>query len=130
MPTATLDPTVTPTATLPPTATLEPTLGVTTIPSTELSPAVTEAMVLTLAFDSYVRAGPGRSFSTVAYIPAGTLVTVLGRDLDGFWLWIRLDDGREGWVAITQFPADTVDLKAIPVAPEIPTPDMTATPGG
>jgi hypothetical protein len=122
-PTATLQPTTTPTATLSPTATLEPTLDVTTV---QPSPG---AAVLALAFDSYVRAGPGRDFATVAYLSAGTLVTILGRDLDGFWLWVRLDDGREGWVAITQFPADTVNVKAIPVAPEIPTPDVTATPG-
>lgn len=127
MPTATLEPTIAPTATPPATATLEPTPDVTTAPTGEPSP--TEPLVLPLAFDSYVRAGPGRDFATVAYLSAGTLVTILGRDLDGFWLWVRLADGREGWVAITQFPADTMDIKAIPVAPEIPTPDITSTPG-
>lgn len=129
IPTAALDPAVMPTAIVSPTATIEPTLELTTALAAGPSPAATDMMVLALAFDSYVRAGPGRGFATVAYIPAGTLVTVLGRDLDGFWLWVRLDDGREGWVAITQFTADAVDLKAIPIAPEIPTPGVTATPG-
>lgn len=124
MPTATLEPTTTPTATLPSPAVVESTRGTTTVPST------TGPMVLALAFDSYVRAGPDRNFATVAYLSAGTVVTILGRDLDGFWLWVRLDDGRDGWVAITQFPPDTIDIQAIPVAPEIPTPDVTATSGG
>jgi hypothetical protein len=128
-PTATLEPTIAPTNTLSPTATAGSTLSATTAPAKEPSPAATEPMQLTLAFDSYVRAGPGLVFDTVAYLSAGTSLTVLGRDLDGFWLLVRLDSGKEGWVAITQFPADTLDIKSVPVAPEIPTPDVTATPG-
>jgi len=125
--TATPVPTSTPTATASPTATTEPTVEATGLSPADLSPAATEFIVLTLAFDSYIRSGPGRDFATVAYLSAGTLVTIIGRDLDGFWLLVRLADGREGWVALTQFPADTVNIKAIPVAPEIPTPYVTVT---
>ncbi|MBN1427136.1 MAG: SH3 domain-containing protein [Anaerolineae bacterium] len=129
-PTATMEPTALPTATFPPTATLEPTPEATATTSLEPSSVATEPMKLTLAFDSYVRSGPGRDFENVAYLNAGTSLIILGRDLDGFWLLVRLDDGKEGWIAVTQFTAGTVDIEAIPVAPDIPTLDVTETTEG
>jgi uncharacterized protein YgiM (DUF1202 family) len=84
-------------------------------------------MLLALAFDSYVRVGPGTDFDTLTYLEAKTVLIVLGRDLDGFWLWVQLDDGKQGWVAVTQFPTELVDIAVIPVAPDIPTPSTEAT---
>ena len=84
VPTATLEPTPLPTPTLPPTATPELTVEVTEVPSENPSPTATEGMILALAFESYVRVGPGVDFDSLAYLEAGTELLILGRDLDGF----------------------------------------------
>ncbi|MBZ0299953.1 MAG: SH3 domain-containing protein, partial [Anaerolineae bacterium] len=46
-----------------------------------------------------VREGPGTGFSAFEALRPGTRVEVLGQDVEGVWLNIRLEDGREGWVA-------------------------------
>jgi uncharacterized protein YgiM (DUF1202 family) len=46
-----------------------------------------------------VRAGPGTNNPVVTTLEPGTEVRVLGRNSDGSWINIQLDDGTEGWVS-------------------------------
>ncbi len=43
-----------------------------------------------------VRKGPGMGFATIAFIPKGTVVTILGMPNDD-WYNVRLSDGTEGY---------------------------------
>jgi uncharacterized protein YgiM (DUF1202 family) len=45
-----------------------------------------------------VRTGPGVSFPVITTLPAGTGVSLLGRDHTSTWLKIIIPDGRQGWV--------------------------------
>lgn len=46
-----------------------------------------------------VREGPGVNFAALEALRPATRVEILGRNGDGTWLNIRLEDGKEGWVA-------------------------------
>jgi uncharacterized protein YraI len=83
-----------------------------------------------------VRSGPGLDFSIQRTIPAGTAVTVLGQNVTGDWLYVRLADGATGWIAraYTDYlaAASVVTPPAAPlpvvVATATPTPTPTSTP--
>ncbi len=70
-----------------------------------------------------VREGPGVTFGAIAALPPGTGVQVLGQNLDGRWLNIRMEDGQEGWVS-----QQLVRINPTPttVFTGTPTPDLTA----
>jgi uncharacterized protein YraI len=63
----------------------------------------TELPVLTGVVDAQqtinVRGGPGTENAVVTTLEPGTEVRVLGRNSDGSWINIQLDDGTEGWVS-------------------------------
>ncbi|MCU0513442.1 MAG: SH3 domain-containing protein [Anaerolineae bacterium] len=70
-----------------------------------------------------VREGPDVDYSSLTSLSPGTGVQIIGRNADGDWLNIRLEDGTEGWMAArllfipptaTAFPTLT------------PSPDLTA----
>jgi SH3-like domain-containing protein len=121
LPTFTFTPSVTP---VPPTPTISPT------PS-EVPPII--GIIASLQTVN-VREGPGVSFSAFVALDPGTGVIVLGRTEDGRWYNVRLDDGREGWVAadlvrvqptatpfvVAQLQA-TVDLTALALGTPLPT---------
>lgn len=44
-----------------------------------------------------VREGPSTAYDIITAIPQGTVVTLLGRNLNSSWVYIRLADGTEGW---------------------------------
>ncbi|MBI5668101.1 MAG: SH3 domain-containing protein [Chloroflexi bacterium] len=46
-----------------------------------------------------VREGPGRTFAPVGAARPGQRLQILGRNGAGDWLQVRLEDGREGWIA-------------------------------
>jgi hypothetical protein len=102
-----------PTNTVPPTATSTPTPTATAsrtptnTPTTTLTPSATAtfepALEVRGVIDSdqavNVREGPGRTFAPISSLTPGTIVQIIGRNGDGEWLQIRLEDGREGWVS-------------------------------
>ena len=142
----TLRPTITPFRTATPsysptpdsTLTLTPTHTRTTTPTptgptltpTSTSTPAAYLPVITLAFGSNLRAGPGTDFDSIGFLEEGTQLQVLGRDLDGFWLSAHTQTGQEGWVAFSQVAdAGEIDVDRIPLADVIPTLDVTPTPG-
>ncbi len=69
-----------------------------------------------------VREGPGVSFSAIMALTPGTGVQVIATDPDGRWINIRLEDGREGWIA-----ADLLRINPTPtlIPSATPSPDLT-----
>ena len=125
---ATLPATPTPVATQPPTATPIP--GATATPR----PA-NFAFVATGGLN--FRTGPSVAFPVIRALPGGTGVTVLGRNATGDWLYVRRNNGEEGWLAarFTDFTGN-VPVVATPAPPPTAnaptatptTPATTATP--
>lgn len=107
-PTSTVVPSATaagPTATLKPSSTpVTPTATVTVPPPT---PSVSLTGVINADDTVNVREGPGRNFARVGSVRPGDTVPVLGRNADGTWIQIRLEDGTEGWVL-----ADLITIQA------------------
>lgn len=70
-----------------------------------------------------VREGPGTNYSAIDALAPGTGVQIVGRNTEGNWLNIRLEDGSEGWIA-----ARLIFLPPTPTAfPTLtPSPDLTA----
>ncbi len=131
-PTYTLYPTFTPpptaTATFLPSPTPSPDVTVTpTVDPAATLPAATSSggMQAVLLYDSNLREGPGTSFDSVTMLGAGEPITILGRDLNGGWVYVRTSSGLEGWVRVTQIQGP-LDIPRIPLAPQIPTPNVTA----
>jgi serine/threonine protein kinase len=62
------------------------------IPGESLTPIPTEAFLI------YVREGPGTTYSIVSALRNETKFDVIGRNIEGEWLYIRLDSSLEGWV--------------------------------
>ena len=115
-----------PTRTPLPTATLTP--SETTIPPTPSdtpTPSSTPAILGSVnSLQSInVREGPGVNYSAIRALPPAARVEILGRNTDGLWLNIRMDDGSEGWVA-----ADLIRLQPTPTPfpSTTPTPNLTA----
>jgi hypothetical protein len=80
-----------------------------------------------LEFSSNLREGPGLEFPDIIRLAAGEQFLILGRDLPGNWLFGRTAAGEEGWVRLTQFEGP-IQIARIPLAQEIPTPEVTLTP--
>ncbi len=61
-----------------------------------------------------LREGPGLSFAQLRYLPRNGEVRLMGRNLNGRWVWVRLPDGAEGWVEAralkTSVPVDGLAL--------------------
>src|ERR1700760_1807773 len=66
-----------------------------------------------------MRSGPGVNFDALEALRPATRVQILGRNTDGTWLNIRMDDGSEGWVS-----SDLIRLQPT----ETPFPSITPTP--
>jgi mannosyl-glycoprotein endo-beta-N-acetylglucosaminidase len=66
-----------------------------------------------------VRAGAGPSHAVVTTIEWGTWVFLLGRNQDGSWLKIRLENGWEGWVSsLYMVPFTDETFTTLPVVAE------------
>lgn len=145
VPTATLAPIVsqTPrlTATLVPTRTPIPTFTpIPPTPTTTLTPSDTPTPtepppiigVVNSVQSVNVRSGPDVSFSAIEALQPNSDVEVIGQSSDGRWFNIKLDNGDEGWIAVsllllrptpTAFPTltPTVDETAIALGTVFPT---------
>ena len=80
-----------------------------------------------------VRSGPSTQFPVLRSISRGTQFTVLGQNNSGAWLFVRLRDGLEGWLAraYTDFTALVVVVPSPrPPAGATPTPTRPPTVGG
>jgi hypothetical protein len=85
-----------PTFTFTPTETVPP-----PTPSNTPSPTLTPTIVGVVQSLNRVnvREGPGLSFDDFVSLTPGTNIQILGRDAEGEWYNIRMEDGREGWIS-------------------------------
>ncbi len=117
-PTVTQTPTITntPTVTFTPTETFTPTFTPTNVRATDLPPTWTPTTlpggssdigaqgliimgVVNVSEALNVRENPSRSGRPIASLPGRSTVQIIGRNEDGTWLQIRMEDGTEGWVS-------------------------------
>ncbi|MEL6406584.1 MAG: SH3 domain-containing protein [Chloroflexota bacterium] len=120
--TATIAPTNTPLPTFTPTATL-----------TQIPPSPTQTFTPTLTPTVFgivsavnrinVRTGPDVTSDLLTSLAAGDGVQIIGQNSDGSWYNVRLDDGREGWMA-SRFIRVEPTPTTIPSL--TPSPDLTA----
>lgn len=61
-----------------------------------------------------MRTGPGTSFDVIRALPAGTVVTLLGRNANASWLQVRAADGTTGWMS-APFMITTTPVNTLPV---------------
>ncbi len=109
-----------PTFTFTPTETVPP-----PTPSNTPSPTLTPTIVGVIQSLQRVnvREGPGTTYDDITSLAAGTSIQILGRDPDGDWYNIRMEDGREGWISsrLVFLPPT-----ATPFPTLTPSPDLTA----
>jgi SH3-like domain-containing protein len=101
--------------------------NVTIVPAATPDPLI--AIVVAPALN--VRAGPSTAYPVITTVPAGTQLTVLGRNEVNTWIFVRLPDGTEGWVtrSLTDYVsvAEAI-ITAEPLPTSTPLPGVTATP--
>lgn len=131
LPTYTPFPTFTPpptaTATFLPSPTEAPQETPTSVDASTATPFPTPTpsqLQAVLAFGSNLREGPGTGFDPITSLDAGETLILLGRDLNGSWVFVQTSIGEQGWVAVRQLQGP-VDVPRIPLAQGIPTPDQT-----
>jgi uncharacterized protein YraI len=61
-----------------------------------------------------LRTGPGTSFAVIRALPAGSVVTLVGRNSSSTWLQVRTADGTVGWMS-TPFLITSVQISTLPV---------------
>ena len=71
-----------------------------------------------------VRAGPSATSARIGQAKRGDALSVVDRNADATWLWVRLPNGQEGWVS-----AALVRLSNKPAAPSVPA-SKTGVPAG
>ncbi|HXF61630.1 MAG TPA: PA14 domain-containing protein, partial [Caldilineaceae bacterium] len=127
--------TVEATATVTPTATATPLPGATAtpVPQQVTAPTATPTRVastgntgVVLSSALNVREGPSTAFRVLRSIGRGTEFTVLGQNNSGAWLFVRLRDGLEGWLA-RAYTNYTGRAPVVP-SPKPPAPRVTPTP--
>jgi len=77
-----------------------------------------------------MRNGPAIAYNVVRTLPSGTVLTILGQNSMGDWLYVVLNDGASGWVArqFTDYLATAPVLMTPPPASATPTALPTLTP--
>ncbi|MBN1428631.1 MAG: hypothetical protein JXB07_09600 [Anaerolineae bacterium] len=110
-----------------PSSTVFPTMtsvSPTAIPAMPVTPSVPVETLL--AEDARLRMRPEADAPAFGLLPAGTGLSVLGRDVSGGWLYVEVKDGLVGWVE-TAAMGGNIDALAMPVYGEITsTPEATA----
>lgn len=130
MRTPTETPALLPTATKTPTSTFAPTpVRSATFTATPTVSATAAPHVLADVRALNLRAGPGVVYTIVGSLPAGSELTLAGRNERGAWLMVEVK-GRSGWVSAAFIANVPDDLPIMPTpAPPTPTPlPSTATP--
>jgi hypothetical protein len=61
-----------------------------------------------------IRRGPGTHYETTSGLPAGTCLTILGRNEEASWVYIVSDEDHTGWVAASIL-MDVGDLSQVSV---------------
>lgn len=61
-----------------------------------------------------IRTGPSVGYSIVEVLPYNTGMNLIGRNVDGVWVKVRLESGREGWISTTVIQAN-VAIFSLPV---------------
>jgi hypothetical protein len=89
-------------------------------PIPTVTPTVTPAPV-TAEDNANCRSGPGTVYPIIGFINAGDIATVLGRNEDGTWVFVRLLDGKECWLSGSTLTDDS-DFSGADVFPDPPTP--------
>jgi N-acetylmuramoyl-L-alanine amidase len=82
------------------------------------APAAATAAITGVVVDAAilnVRGGPGLEYPLLTTLALGQNVAIIGRDIPGTWLQVRLPDGRSGWVS-SQFLLSNSSLTNVPVA--------------
>lgn len=74
-----------------------------------------------------VRSGPGVGFPRLTSIPNGTVVTLLARTADSFWVKVVLANGTVGWVS-TGFLRLSAAITSLPVEGVVVPPPTPPTP--
>ena len=110
----------------PPTATPRPTN--TPVPTMTPTPTpVPDAIVSAATVNVY--SGPGEIYDIVYQIPQNTFMEVTGKDSSGNWLTIATNDGKAGWVPVSQLQVNVqMNNLSQAAAPPTPTPIPTNTP--
>jgi uncharacterized protein YraI len=62
-----------------------------------------------------VRTGPGTSYPVIKAVPAGTVVTLLGRNSTASWAKVQLADGTTGWMG-AGYLTSSIPISALPIA--------------
>lgn len=105
------------------------------LPVTEnpVAPTVAPTGTVTGAYEGNIRTGAGPNDNIITTVPLNTPVILLGRNYNGTWAKVRLNNGTEGWIE-TWALTTTVPVRSlapadgsvfVPGAPSVPT-----TPGG
>lgn len=135
--TATPPPPPTPTP-LPPTSTPGPTdtPGPPTLTPTPSQTPLPPVVVTIKADKTNVRTGPGPTYPMVAQLPAGTEITVVGRNSAGTWWKVCCVNSSDVWVADSMVTvegpvwavAEDMNIPAPPPAPPTKAPPPTVAP--
>jgi uncharacterized protein YgiM (DUF1202 family) len=121
-----------PTPTPGPTFTPGPPTSTPTPSQTPLPP-----VVVTVQTDkANVRAGPGQTYPLVAQLPAGTQITVVGRNHAGTWWKVCCVNGSDAWIADSLVTvggpvwtvAEVTNIPAAPPPPPTKAPPPTVAP--
>jgi uncharacterized protein YgiM (DUF1202 family) len=108
---------------------IQPAVALTTLPVTDTAPAPATAMVITGALN--VRSGPGVGYAVLHVVRHGDTVSLLGRNVAGSWVQVRLVTGQTGWLnaSLIQPSVPITTLPVIEVAPGTALPLATVVTG-
>ncbi len=67
-----------------------------------------------------LRASPSTSGNLIVQVPAGVVMSVLGRNPDGDWYHVRLDTGETGWMLAELLQSHVGSIEAVYVATPTP----------
>jgi hypothetical protein len=100
-----------------PTATQRPATTSSGLPVDEPSPTQRLEPVTILACvetSTNIRRGPGTHSETIGGLPAGSCLTIVGRNEEASWVYMISDDDLTGWIATTVL-ADIGDIRRVSV---------------
>jgi len=88
-----------------------------TIPVTTAPPPGSGPLGMTLSARLNVRSGPSVGYSVIAILVEGQQVALIGRNPNGTWLQVRLNDSLTGWVNAAYIRTSAV-INSLPVTGE------------